>query len=320
MKKILNQENLMIVTRILFWAIIIDTIIFYNLPQDPLYIKYYNAAYHAYIWLFCSWVAVVVLKNILQLFFKAYRSGGSKEKWYKETMKWMGTDWMAYAADNLISKGLIPNNDIIMASPSANAGIYEKELFNHICDKKIKTIIVASDLEDILLHERSINRNLSKYIYVDGKHNAIDIKKTLASAGITEKIDAIWDIKGCLWYNIPAIFFSKKARLKIIEALVRYQEVLKDNGMIIIDSIPASILQLFLYYVLYLLVGRFGNGEESTFQRLNKLLWREDKYCKMFNRKPILSEYIQEHFQIQKFDFINKKNKKISYVCLIKQK
>lgn len=320
MKKILNQENLMVLSRISLLACIVAVTILSLIPMNIRYYKYFNATLISFMCFTITYLAVTILRHILQFYYKGYSTGGNKESWYKETIKWMGVDWMSRAAAILLKEGMISKSKVVMASPSANVGMYEKELFNYLCDERVKATLVASDLEEINHSERSFNRGHSKYIYVNGKNNALAIKDTLVKAGIEEKLDVIWDIKGCLWYSFPPFFLTKKARIKITNAFDKYLEVLKDNGIIVIDNISTSVPQLILYYILYMLIGRFGNGEQSTYQKLRKNLKRENTYCRIFkNKTRALTDYLNKHFEVHFYEFINKNNKKISFVCLKKK-
>lgn len=205
------------------------------------------------------------------------------DNWYDMTRKFLGNDWFVhmYSAiekENFISK----KSGLTFVSPAANRGVYEKFLYDNLKQKGTSIKFVIADIDEIENHAaKDINdENLRLFL---GKE-ALKIEEYLLEAG-ERNADAIFDIKGSLWYSLRSDIDQKVLFHK-------FYSVLKGDGIIIIDNSKRSFLSFCIYYL-------FGQVswyvETSTGFLLNK--------NKKKNRE--FKEYIDSHFEQKELSFQN---------------
>lgn len=251
--------------------------------------------------LICSVMAI----NLTKLQNK-YSKGGCIYNWYDTTLKLKGTLWLKNTFDQLQKKELINNDDkLVIISPSANKGTYEKELFNHMCQKNMHSKFIVTDLNLIDDYEQSFNNDYGEFIYLHEKNDAREVKQILNKVG-ESKADIIIDIEGCLWHFKEDNWFHKKKCIKLItDAFEKYYEVLQENGLIIIDNRAIPKYEVFLrYFSAFILHFKFGNGHYCTGHYLTKL----------YEKNKIFKGYIDSNFKVYKIDALNEYGKIISSI------
>jgi hypothetical protein len=229
----------------------------------------------------------------------AYGKGGWLYRWYNANYKYLGKQWIRDIYKLLIDHKLIDlksKDEFVFISPSANKGKYEKDLFELTNQDRKNNIFIISDLEKIENHEcSSIGNNIkSRYIYMESK-DAADIKNTIKAAG-QSKVDIIWDIKGCIWHRST----SKQVH-ELKEVLKNYHEVLKDNGVLIIDNVPYPYIIIcnLIYYTCGIVL---GTSEVSTYSKIRTLIK---------NSGNGLNELVNELFDIEYLESCSNKNVKL---------
>lgn len=234
-------------------------------------------------------ISVIVLSYYLMLIhgviFSSYGKFGYLYKWYEQTMSIMGIDWIKRIYHRITNENLLNKNqmDIVFISPSANKGVYEKELFRHVANQYSSCTFIVSDKENILNHENNMSMGKSKYIYLPAR-NASNISKTIKECGV-DKANIIWDFKGYIWYAV-----NNKKIDEIIDAFGYFESTLSTDGIIVLDNVKTEWYND-IFHIIYILFGvQFTYLESSTIKKLDKLVNRETSLK--------LKKYIEEHFYV----------------------
>ena len=241
-----------------------------------------------------------------------YNEGGNLYHWYDIKLNERGTLWLIRVFEELLKIDLLSQDKLVIVSPSANKGIYEKELFKFLCTKDINTKFIVTDINIIDNHEESIKEKSSEYVFLNESNDAKEIDNILKKVNEVNT-DVILDFEGCLWYIKEFNWYKKeKCVSEVMEVLRRYNAVLNDDGMILVDNTKTRTIEV--------IIRQFSNlfshfnlnlPEHSTGWYLQEI-YKNKKYSYYKN-------FIDELFYIQTIDVINDKNKVMSVLCLKKK-
>lgn len=254
-------------------------------------------------------LAVVNLFEIYILFGvdsskSSYSDNGRHALWYNYTLKLMKTKWIIEAFNKMNEKGLFSTfSNLIFVSPSANKGVYEKVLYNHL--KETKSIrFLISDIGKISNHEQSEECGESSYTYVESR-DALSIS-TLLSEFKLSRCNVIWDFKGALWYSMKGKDIANTQEL--IELLEAYKSCLDEKGILVIDDVRVKFINLRVNINLFFGI-KTGFMERSTYSKLRDFIES--------SATNEVKEYIKSNFNEYRFE--SDSNKKIAIVAFQKK-
>ncbi len=231
-------------------------------------------------------IVEIIRDIILKKHSRKYEKRGVLNDWYMHNVTTMGLEWIKDVYNKLIEQDIlsITNKKVVFSSPTANQGVFEKELYKYLLEKETECTFIISDGADLQQHEQNETNGNSKYIYLSNK-NANDIENTLKSCG-TDKCDILWDFKGYIWYLI-----RNRNCGKIIEAFEQYKNVIDDEGMIVLDNFKKN--KVICKDILRIAFGiRVANTESSTIAMLERLISGN----KLTKGQKELKEYIETNF------------------------
>lgn len=264
--------------KVVFWSTLILIILFFTL------------FHYLVLFYFITFItmALIVLTLYVTLYdFRDVRRRyefGHVSKWYFCNVKIVGENYMIDVFKLLEQKGLIKNKKLILLSPSANYGLYEKKLFRFLSEKAVYNKFLLSDIS-VVNHENNESNSYAEFIYLDGSFDAWRLQEF-----ITEKADLIFDIKGCAWY-CRKIFKSKEKNAEAYRRIFEvYSSVLNKDGLLIFDNFTYSWFRIFIYQFckgFLWFVPKF-EGERSTGPYLKKLLSSSNEFKK----------YVNENFEV----------------------
>ncbi len=264
------------------------------------------------------WLCIAVSIFCVYFIFKSsklqntYNQGGSLYHWYDIKLNQRGTLWLIRVFEKLLDKGLVNANKLIIASPSANKGTYEKRLYEFLIDKGIHSKFIVTDINIIDCHEENVKNENSEFVFLNESNDAKDIKSIIKKAG-EDKVDIILDFEGCLWYIKEFNWYKgKRCADDVLNMLKKYNEVLNQGGMIIVDNTKTIFVELVLRQLSNLFSHlNLGLPEHSTGWYLQKI----------YNKKEFIEykEYIDQNFTFNIVDIVNEKGKDISVLCFKKK-
>jgi hypothetical protein len=230
---------------------------------------------------------------------KKYEKNGILADWYDKSIRFYGLDWTKYLGELILDN--MNKKEINIISPASNQGIIEKQIFKYIAESGKKINFICSDICKIEEYEKDEDIKNGKYRYIPLR-NAYNIKNTLKDVSI-EKVDVILDLKGALWYTLSLRFFRFG---KFYNLLDKYNEVLNDKGIIIIDNYKYSSLLSFLKEIAKVFNKKIFSEEVPTYTLIKR---------KSFFNKKIMRK-IKNKFEIIE---CNKCSGKVSFVVLKKK-
>ena len=252
-----------------------------------------SLTYNFFMWL-TFLLVVIMLINLLIIVLqfrsphREYEEFGYLENWYYERLKIIGTNWTTDFIKEIYA--IINKSTFSFFSPSANAGVYEKAMFNYI-SKSTTTNFYISDLANLEKFESNVFSS-SNFIYTP-KIDVIDAINQLPAS-----VDVIFDMKGALWHS-----FNKS------KILNKYLDCLNPDGLLIIDSTEVSAYHYigcqFKYIFTYL------------FKHKTTLRVEQSTYQKMHLRNK---NYLFKHFvQLKTLSIKTEDNKSIDFIIFQKK-
>lgn len=283
------------------------------------YFKETTEKYNIYVVLSLGyWVSIA--SSIICVYFilksskleNTYNEGGSLYHWYDIKLNQRGTLWLIRAFEELLSKKLLGEKRLVIISPSANKGKYEKRLFEFLNDKGITSKFIVTDINLIDNHEENIKNEKSEYIFLNESNDAKDIANIIKKVG-EDKTDVILDFEGCLWYIKEFNWYKNEQCVDdITDVLKRYNEVLNSGGLIIVDNTKTAgfevVLRQFSNFISHF---NLGLPEHSTGWYLQKI-YNNKNYSRY-------KKFIDDNFTFHRIDVLNEKNKTMSVLCLKKK-
>lgn len=164
--------------------------------------------------------------------------------WYLNTYKSLGSEWLIKSIESLK-----PPKKYVLVNLSANAGYYERDVYNEHFNQ-YAPIYYVGDIEASKLKDKKLG-SFNQFNYIQGDNNAITMDVSI----IPNKADILLDCKGALWHTIVNKKSSKEQLIKLLE---NYSNLLNDSGVLLIDYYK-------LNYVKY-----FYQNLKWTFKRYNK--------------------------------------------------
>lgn len=188
-------------------------------------------------------------------------------------------EWLPTVIHNIspLVKELSNNNGIRLLSPSANSGLDELTISQNLSTTlNIFVTMQASDYAE-MPSEKSVRTENYDFKYIPKLH-VKDIKQH-----VTDPVQVIWDMKGCLWYSAVG-FIKKNKEQRVKHTLQLYYELLDIGGIVIIDdaerkAIRQIINELLILYIPWI----FYYGENSTYKLIGKQLEKDKEIEEMFH-------------------------------------
>lgn len=176
------------------------------------------------------------------------------KSWYSERLNYIGLSWCREFIDKLNDHFPPDKLSIRFISPSANSGVYEKQMYRYWL--RIRPVhFICSDITKLSKVANCKRNQLSTFEYLPQK-NATDI-----SSYCQGPVDIIFDMKGALWH------LSSAQRCKL---LYQYFEVLNPKGYLILDNDDVSGWDVVKLEFKHLITRQCIRKEKSTMQRLGE--------------------------------------------------
>lgn len=223
-------------------------------------------------------------KERLEIERELYTEGGKLDKWYDYNYRFLGSEWLIHALDEMMKD----MERITFASVSANKGSYEEDAFRELSKKyKGKLNFILSDLGGDGFYKDKVEQHLNSNWLLYEKSNMAAEKLTYQ-----HEVDILLDNKGALWtkLNSGCIFRRKRRAINLLE---KYIEFLRnDESVLLIDCYEVKQMQLFrallnpLKYKVFqgrILNKRFKDYEEkSTYHYIKKAFKNDKAFDKCF--------------------------------------
>ena len=124
--------------------------------------------------------------------------------WYMNKYKSLGSNWLIKSIE-----ALNPPNNYVFINLSANAGYYEKDVYEtHL--KQYDPTYYIGDMESSKLKDVKTD-SFKDFHYIDGDNNAV----TFDVSKIPNKADILMDCKGALWHILEKV--DKKQLIQLLE-------------------------------------------------------------------------------------------------------
>ncbi|WGU92041.1 hypothetical protein QJQ58_15625 [Paenibacillus dendritiformis] len=220
-----------------------------------------------------------------------YRKGGTLYNWSNVTYKYNGKKYSINIWTELMKSGYFPRvNELVVYSPTAARGRYEKDTFKFLNKRNIKSHFILSDSNPPEGREKNEIIGESSFYYVNEPKNAMDLRECV-ERGIepfNKRPHVIWDLKGCLWYAAEK---NNNTSASILSIISEYYSLLADNGIVMIDAYKQNQLITEIFYSCQYHACKklfFGYAETST-------------YSKIIKHVPELKKIIGHLFDIHEF-------------------
>lgn len=141
--------------------------------------------------------------------------------WYQNNCYSLGSQWLIRSIEKLDIK-----QNYVLVSLSANAGYYEKEVYEKHAGSYNPTYYIgdrsASTLKDPKVE------SFDQFYYIQGDNDVVTMDITI----IPVKADILLDTKGALWYALQGSSSSKE---QLIQLLEQYSQLLNNSGILLLD-------------------------------------------------------------------------------------
>ena len=162
---------------------------------------------------------------------RSYELGGIYSDWKNLADHKFGTLESQKVYDNLDACGIIPkkNENLVFISPSASIPTHEFAMWQKDSSTRIgKNNFLIGDISQInpvSVTQRTnfSNHYIFQYLRMDAE--AMPFPDNFA--------DIIWDRKGALWHKA----YESENLEQVLELLLKYHEILKPGGSVVIDAI-----------------------------------------------------------------------------------
>lgn len=185
-----------------------------------------------------------------------YEENGKYRYWYKNRLKLIGTSWCSKFATEL--NQMVQKDKLFFISPSANRGVYEKNIFKEL-SQLVQVNMVISDRDEII---KETNLNITNE---NGTSNFISNLKPMEAKELEDhykNVDVLFDMKGALWHAVDSKDFNS-----LIEV---YHNVLTKDGLLITDCTPETNFNIIKNKFIHFFNKKHSKTEISTLQRLEK--------------------------------------------------
>lgn len=164
--------------------------------------------------------------------------------WYLNTYKSLGSHWLIKSIEKLN-----PKKNYVFINLSANAGYYEKDVYEkHF--SQYDPIYHIGDIEASKLKDKKVD-SFKQFNYIQGDNNAVTMDVSI----IPDKADILMDCKGALWHTIAD---KKSDKEQLIHLLENYSKLLNDSGVLLMDYYKTTYFKFFFQNLKW------------TFKRYNK--------------------------------------------------
>ena len=152
--------------------------------------------------------------------------------WYLNTYKSLGSHWLQESIEKLP----LNRENYVLVNLSANAGYYEKEVYENHFRKYTPTYYIGDIVASKLINTKATTSR--QFHYIEGDNNAI----TMQPSKIPDKANILIDCKGALWHTIADKKSNKKQLLLLLE---NYSELLNNSGVLLIDYYKINFIKFF---------------------------------------------------------------------------
>lgn len=152
--------------------------------------------------------------------------------WYLNTYKSLGSHWLQESIEKLP----LNRENYVLVNLSANAGYYEKEVYENHFKKYTPTYYIGDIVASKLINTKATTSR--QFHYIEGDNNAI----TMQPSKIPDKANILIDCKGALWHTIADKKSNKKQLLLLLE---NYSELLNNSGVLLIDYYKINFIKFF---------------------------------------------------------------------------
>lgn len=201
-----------------------------------------------------------------------YGEGGVCHEWPAVTIKYNGEAYAKMVWENFARAGFLNGVSApVILSPTAAKGYYEKIAFQYLngigyAPQFILTDVVHNE------REQDIYEGQAKLVYVNEALNVNQLTERFEEGQqpFEARPHVIWDLKGGLWHALD----HQNGKQALCSLLAKYHQILRPNGVILIDAYKQSELRTLINTISYHTFKKliWGYAEKSTYQKIKKHL------------------------------------------------